>query len=294
MSLSDPRLIFGVHSISPYSRVDGTPYGIAKVVGSFDAAFSGDLVEQVGGSSPYPFGVEQGLIKSDLKVQFKEYADWMFQLFLGKAPTDAGADTAGTISTLTNKSGSSVKSATVGIASVGVIPTTGAADLKFTKYVIKAVGANTVDVYALSDADFGRGTQGTFTTDGLKVAAALLVPDTSGHVDVAGYGIRLSGGSGTIAFVTGDTATFEVLPPSTKSMSVVVGSTSSVFPEFGCIAMAQKRGSGELVELDLYRCKGIGLPISFKEKAWSDAQVTAKALYDSVQDGVYKMRVITP
>ena len=27
MSLSDPRIVFGVHSVSPYSRTDGTFYG---------------------------------------------------------------------------------------------------------------------------------------------------------------------------------------------------------------------------------------------------------------------------
>jgi len=81
MSLSDPRLVFGVHSVTPYSRTDGTFYGTAKVIGSFDASFSGDLIELNGGSSQYPYGVESGLIKSDLKVQFKEYADWMFSAF---------------------------------------------------------------------------------------------------------------------------------------------------------------------------------------------------------------------
>lgn len=294
MGLKDPNMIFGVHSITPYSRTDGSAYGTAKVVGSFDAAFSGDLVEQSGGSSKYPWGVEEGKIKSDLKVQFKEYADWMFQLFLGKLPTTAGVDTTGTISTLTNIFGTSVKNTTTGVSAVIVVPSTGAADLKFTKYLLKAASATTVDVYAMTDIDFNRGTSQSFIDNTLKIASALTVPDSAGHVDVPGFGLRLSSGSGTIAMITGDTASFEVLPPATSSMSVVVGGTSATFPEFGCIAMAQRRGSGQLCEIDIYRCKGIGLPISFKEKAWSDAQVTAMALYDSVKDGVYKLRLITP
>jgi hypothetical protein len=293
MSLSDPRNIFGVHSVTPYSRTDATFYGTAKVIGSFDASFTGDLIELNGGSSQYPYGVESGLIKADLKVQFKEYADWMFTLFLGKAPTATGVDTAGTVSTLTNKKGTSVASATTGIASVTVTPTTGKNDLKFTKYVVVAVGADTVDVYAASDADFGRGTAGSYLTDALKIAAAVSIEDTGATTALAGYGLTLTSGSGTVALTTGDTATFEVKPPSTKSMTVRIGGASSSFPEFGCIAMAQKRGNGELVELDIFKCKGIGLPFGFKEKAWSEAPVTAKALFDSAKDGVYDFRTVT-
>ena len=32
MALSKPRTIFGVHSITPYSRTDRAPYGIAQVL----------------------------------------------------------------------------------------------------------------------------------------------------------------------------------------------------------------------------------------------------------------------
>lgn len=291
--LSNPRLVFGVHSITPYKRSDGTYYGTAKVIGSFDASFQGELIEQVGGSNPYPFGVERGLIKSDLKIQFKEYADWMFQLFLGHLPTEVGVDSSGTISTLTNKLGTSVKSATTGITSITV--TSGAkADLKFSKYIVVAADSTHVNVYAATDADFGRGTVETYIDDTLKINASPLVVTASTATSIAGFGLDINGGSGTIGLTAGDTATFEVLPPSTKSMSVVIGGTSDVFPEFGCIAIAQKLGSGELLELDLFRCIGVGLPISFKEKAYSDAQVTAKALYDSTQNGVYKIRNITP
>lgn len=292
MSLTDARTIFGIHSVSPYSRSNGTFYGTSKVIGSFDAAFTGALVELNGGSSPYPFGVERGLIKSEIKLQFKEYADWMFQLFLGKAPTTSGVDTAGTISTLTNFFGSSVKSATTGIASVTV--TSGAkADLKFAKYIIKAVSATTVDIYASSDADFARGTIEPYLTDSLKIAAGVTVTASSATA-ITGFGLDINGGSGTIGMTTGDTAYFNVLPPSTRSMAVTIGSTSDFFPEFGVIAVAQKKGNGELFEMDIFRVIGVGLPIAMKEKAWSDAQVTAMALYDSAKDGVYSIRNIVP
>jgi len=61
--------------------------------------------------------------------------------------------------------------------------------------------------------------------------------------------------------------TFEVKSPSTKSMTVKIGGTASTFPEFGCLAMAQKRGNGELVELDIFRCKRNWLATFFQRES---------------------------
>jgi hypothetical protein len=291
MSLSQPRILYGVHSISPYNRATGEPYGIAKVIGQFSANFSGELQELTGGSSKFPWAVEESTISAELSLSFKEYASWMFELFLGATPSDSGVDATGTISSLTNKKGTSVSSGTTGVASVTVIPTTGAENLKFTKYLLKAVSSTAVDVYGLSDADFTRGTDAEFSTDTLKIATSQTIVSTD-TTDIASFGLRLTGGSGTIGMTTGDTAVFEVKPPSTKSMEVVVGASGQSFPEFGCIAMAQKRGTGELFELDVYRCKGAGLPIGLKENAFSEAEVSARALYDSERNGVYKARYI--
>jgi hypothetical protein len=292
MGLSNPRAIYGVHSVSPYNRTTGEFYGTAKVIGQFAANFSGELSALNGGSSPYPWAVEQGTFKAEMSLSFKEYADWMFELFLGQKPTTSGADAAGSVSTAANKKGTSVISATTGIASVVVIPSTGKANLKFGKYVVVATGTNKVDVRMSSDADFNRGTSGEFIDDLLTVAKDLTI--ATGTNDIAAFGLRLTGGSGTIGFTVGDTAVFEVKPPSSASMEVVVGASGATFPEFGCVAMAQKRGTGELCELDIYRCKGVGLPLSFKENAWSEAEVTAQALFDSEKNGVYKLRIVTP
>jgi hypothetical protein len=293
MGLSDPRIIYGVHSISPYNRTTGKPYGIAKVVGQFSSNFSGELQELTGGSSKYPWAVEESTVKAEISLSFKEYANWMYELFLGATPTASAADAAGTVSGFANKKGTSVSSSTTGINAVTVIPSTGKDNLKFGKYVIVAVSATTVDIHALSDADFNRGTQGSYLDDNLKVVAAQAIA-SGANADIAAFGLRLQGGSGTIAMTIGDSATFEVKPPSTESMEVVVGASGSTFPEFGCLAMAQKRGSGELFELDIYRCKGAGLPMAFKENAWSEAEVSARALYDSQKNGVYKARYIKP
>ena len=222
MSLSNPRTIYGVHSVTPYSRTDGTYYGTAKVLGEASVSLKGELTKLYGGASKFPWAVEDGVINSEISLKLKEYPDFLFQLFLGKAPTAVSADTAGAVTTLTNVYGSTAKSATIGVASVAV-KAAAKTDLKLTKYLVKVVSATTVDVYAGSDVDFGRGTAKVFENDALKITATPLTIVSATATEIPGYGVELTGGSGTIAMTAGDTASFEVKPPSTSSMSVKVG-----------------------------------------------------------------------
>lgn len=293
--LTAPRIFFGIHSFSPYSRTTGEFYGTARVIGGSSLSLSGELINLNGGSSKYPYASEDGAITAEMTLKVKEYPDFLFELFLGSVPTDNVAEASGSVTTIANKSGTSIVSATVGIASV-TAKSASEADLKFGKYVVKATGAATVDVYFSSDADIGRGTDGEFQNDLLKItAAALTVPGTGGTVDVPNFGLKITGGSSSIAFETGDTATFEVKPINTGSMDVVVGSVADqIFPEFGAIVMGQKRSNQEMVEVDCYRCKSAGMPINFEENAFSESEIKINLLYDSVLDGLFKMRTVKP
>lgn len=289
--LSDPRVFYGVHSVSPYSRTDGTFYGTAKVLKSSSISMQGDLAELMGGSQKFPWAVEEGLIKTEMSLKFSQYEDFLMTLFLGKAPTANAAEASGNCSSLTNKKGTSVQKATTGIAT-STVKSGSEADLKFGRYVVVAVSATTVDVYFSSDADIKRGTAGAYQNDGLKVTASPLTIVTTTAVTIPNFGLELTGGSGSIALVVGDTATFAVRPINTGSMSVVVGGTGNTFPEFGCIVMAQKRGNQEMTEIDLYRCKGAGLPIGFDMNSFSEADVKVKVFYDSAKDGIFEIRTV--
>lgn len=295
MSLSTPRLLFGVHSWTPYSRITGLPYGTIKVLKSSSLSLTSTLVELMGGSSKYSWAVEDGPIAAELNVKGSQYEDFMFTLFLGFAPTDGSSEPTGAVSTLANKNGTTCQKATTGIASVAVHSGSDS-DLKFGKYVVKVVSATTVDVYIKSDIDLGRGVDGTIQDSLLKITASALTIVTSGALtNIPNFGLDLVGGSGTIGMTIGDTATFDVLPDNTANASVNIGSsTGTVFPEFGSICMAQKRGTQELTELDVYRCKGAGMPIGFDMNAWSEYDIKIKCMYDSAQDGVFGMRYVQP
>jgi hypothetical protein len=291
MSLSDPRILYGIHSISPYSRADGTPYGILKVIGSANIALNSDLEQLFAGSNKYAWAAENKTVSTELTAKVKAYPGFLFSLFLGAAVTDAGADTAGTASTAVNKLGTSMIAAT-GLASI-TVKSAQKANLKFGKYVIKATGATGFDVYLLSDIDISRGTDAVYTDDSLKIAAVAGI-STGAGTDVDDLGLTFTGGASATAFVTGDTATFSIQPPSTKSSSIVVGKSTDTFPAFGALLLAQKRATGEMFEIDAHYCVGGGLPINFEENAFSQPELKMTCLYDSSLDRVFTIRHILP
>jgi hypothetical protein len=292
MALSAPRAIFGIHSVTPYRRNDGTPYGIMKVLQSSSLAFTGELIDLNGGSQKYAWASEDGLISAEMTLAVNQFEDFMFELFLGATTTKNAAEATGAIDDFVNVKGATVRDATNGISGI-TVTASDEGDLKFGKYVIKALSALTFDLYLMSDVDIGRGNDAAFQNDALKLNATAL-DLTSGNVVVAELGLTFTK-AGTPAMVAGDTATFRVRPPNSGSSEIVVGSVAGqVFPEFGAIVIAQKRGNGEMVEVDLFRCKAAGMPVPFETNAFAQTEITAKALYDTALDGVYKMVAIKP
>lgn len=268
------------------------PYGELRVIEEATLSLQGELSDLMGGSAKYPWASEDGAITAEVSLKGSQYEDFMFELFLGKAPTSNNAETTGSISTLANKFGTSIMSASNGLDGVEV--TSGdSADLKFGRYVIKATGSQAFDVYIKSDIDLARGNNGTVQNDLVKLTSAPLSVASADAVD-ATLGLTFSK-VGTPAFTTGDTAEFSVRPPNTISMDVKIGAAAdSVFPEFGAVLMAQKRGNQQMMEIDLFRCKAAGMPIGFSRNAWSKYEIKIKALYDSTLDGLFNMRHVTP
>jgi hypothetical protein len=292
MSLPQPVTHFGVHSVTPYSLTDGTPYGILKVVHSASLALAGKLVPLMGGSNKYAWDVQETTITTEMSLKLGEYPDFVYTLFAGVTPTNNAADTLGAISTAVNKKGTSVIAAT-GILAPQIISGS-ETDLKFGKYVLVAKSATTLQVYYFSDVDIARGTGKTYVDGTLATQSVVVTIATTVVSNLSGWGIKLTGGASTTAFVTGDTATFEVRPENTGSTIAVFGAVGATFPEFGALVYAKKKGTGEMVEIDCYRCKGEGVPLKFDENKYSEADVKITLMYDSTQDGVFRLRRVTP
>ena len=292
MGLADPRILYGIHSISPYQRSDGLPYGILKVIGSANLALSSDLEQLFAGSNKFAWAAENKTVSTELTAKVKAYPGFLFSLFLGATVTDAGVDTAGTASTAANKKGTSLVSA-VGITTV-TVKAAQKANLKFGKYVLKVLTATTLGVYLLSDIDISRGTDAVYVDDTLQLTLATVTIVAATGTDIDSLGLTITGGAGPVAMTVGDTATFEILPPSTKSSSIIVGKSTDTFPAFGALLLAQKRATGEMFEIDAHNCTGGGLPINMEENAFSQPELKMTCLYDSSLDRVFTIRHILP
>jgi len=293
MGTTAPRNLFGIHSILFYRRSDGKPYGPPlKVLASGGVDLPAEFEDLTGGSEVFTLASELKSITPEMKITTKDYADYLYEIFMGASVTKNAAELTGSVSNLANKSGTSLFDATTGVASIA--PLAGSeANLKFAKYVLVATGATTVNVLASTDIDFRRGVAVNYQNDDLEVLASdVTVPGTGGTVGIPSLGLEITGGSGSIAFVTDDTAEFEVRPPNAGSTDIVIGEVGATFPEFGAIIYAAKRGSGEMFEITCHRCVGGGLPHNFEEKVFAQAELTVKVLKDFDIDRVMTMRSI--
>ena len=118
MALSDNRIVYGIHSICPYRRSDGLPYGILKVIGGGTLSLSAEYEDLFGGSNKFAWASEAKTLTSEFTATVKSMPDFLFELFLGATVATTAASALGTVGTITNKLGTSMVAAT-GIASVG-------------------------------------------------------------------------------------------------------------------------------------------------------------------------------
>lgn len=285
MSLSNPRTVFGVHSVSPYSRVDGTPFGMARVVQGSTFALEGDTIELKGGSNRFTWQIEDGDISATLSFTVSEYPNWLFTLFGGKAPTQGAAEPSGNIGTIENVKGSSVVDA-AGILASGTATTP--EDFKRAIIILKATDTDEISIYAMSDADFGRGSDASFLSDDLLIDTWSGITSGSSHL-IPNFGVTLTAGASATAMTVGDTAKFELRPINTLNRSVVIGGIADEFPEFGCVIYAQKSGSGAIFEIDAFKMKNIGMTLGAERKAFGQSEYSAKASYDSAKNGLCKI-----
>ena len=294
MTTTAPRNLFGIHSILLYNRTTGIPYGPPlKVLASGGVDLPADFEDLTGGSERFVLASEPKVITPEMKITTKDYADYLYEIFMGATVTRNAAEATGNVSGLANFNGTSVVDATTGIDSIAV-KASEEGDLKFGVYTIVVKSANTINVSVSTDIDFRKGTSVSYQNDDLEIFETdITVPDSSGTVDLPGLGLTITAGTGTMTMTVGDTAQFSVRPVNKGSSVIDIGDAGTNFPEFGAIVYAQKRGSGEMFEIECYRCIGAGLPHNFEEKVFAQAELTVKVLKDFAIDRVMRIRAIS-
>lgn len=286
------RINYGIHSICPFRIEDGLPYGILKVLGGGTLTLTSEFNELFGGSSKYAWAVEASTISTEWTATVKSMPDFLFELFLGAKVTTTAASATGTVGQLTNVKNASVFEATTGIASVAA-KAGSENDLKDGVYIVHAVSATTVDIYALTDIEFkklGATNNLEYLNDALKINETPLTIVTSTATEIVGLGVELTGGSGTIGMTQDDTARFSVSSAHDGVSVIDIGEAGTIFPEHRQLCLGQKRANGDVFEIEMYRVLGSGMPVPFEEQAFAIPELTMKLVRDECEDKVATIR----
>jgi len=291
MGLSENFMAFGIHSLVPYRRADKLPYGIFEVLAGGTISLSAEFEDLFGGSSRYMWASEAKTISAEFSATVKTMPDFLFELYLGADVTNTAASALGTVDAFANFKGLTILDAVTGIATA-TAKSGSEGDLKTGIYTIVAVSATTVDIYDTTNIDFNVGTNVEYVDDSLKINSAPLTIVAATAVEVVGFGVELTGGSGTILMVEGDTATFKVAGAHQGISTIEIGKAGSVFPEHGIVAMAAKRSNGDMLEIDIHKAVGGGFPIALEETVFSIPELTIKLLFDTCEGKIATIRKI--
>lgn len=283
------RILFGIHSICPYSIADGTPYGIMKVIGGGTLSLSAEFEELFGGSSKFSWAVEAKTISAEWTATVKMANDFQFELFLGANVVKTAASSTGTVSTPVNVKGTIFSPTNV--SAVSAISGS-EQNLKDGVYIIKAVSATSIDIYGLTDLEFkkmGATVNAAYVDDTLKMNAAPIVLADDAATPIPFLGIEITTEAGFV-LVVGDTMRVNVNSAHNGVSEISIGSANTVFPEHRQLCLAQKRSNGDVFEIDMHRVVGSGMPIPLTEQEFSIPEMAMRLVYDSELDEVARIR----
>lgn len=274
MPLANPSTIFGFHHATIFDREtkELTPIIVTQ---AYTPSLSEETIDLNGGASPYPWDSAGGTADSTIGFTVSQF-DLNILRYLGgdvsSAYTEnASGEAAGFASALINEIGTSVFSATTGIATVSV---KSGGNPKFGNYLVKAVTSTTVDVYldCLLDGV-------PMINNSMKITSSPLTITSGGSVEIPGVDLELDGGSGTIGLTTGDIASFNARPQNDYNYEYRLGDASK--PEFGLRIYTERLGTNKYRAWDFPRVKANGINPSGAAKEWSQIEAECKMLYDN-------------
>lgn len=278
------KYLYGIKYAIPYDLDTMEPKGIFEVIGSVEVSREIEQMLLTGGHKDGPYAVEAGEPTNGLTATLKEYPNFSYSLFENADITTNAAANAGTIGTFANTKGVSVFDAATGIASVSI--TVGKEnELPSGNIVIKAVGADSADIYLLGDVIKGR----VPIIDELpKLASGVTIIGTAGTVELAGYGLTLNGGSGAVALVEGDIAFVEVQPPSEYITKIQVGKSAGV-NYFGLLLVYPRNSEKEQAIVRFPKVAAVGMSFNGNTREFSEFEQAMTPLLSDTEDILYEL-----
>lgn len=280
----DPKqIIFGIHGITLCNYSSFLPIGEEiDVIGDLSLEVSAEIEKLYGGSHLWPVAGEVKTFACDGSLEIREFPEELAEALVAGVGTKTAASATGGVTSIANRLGTSVFSATTGIASVG-LKSGETAELKAGLYVVVAASASAVDVYAVTTANLKRGTDISLTAGSMKIATGLSIT-TGAAVEVTDTGVELTGGSGTIGMTVGDTAFYRVYPPHNGVETIRMGQSGAEAVRVAIMLTAQNRTTGQYFDIFCPNTLCLGMPLGMKEKAFQSGNITIGVFTDENLD----------
>lgn len=266
------RSFFSIGGAVCYDITTKLPLGKVDIASASSLELTGELVPLKGGPNQYDWGVAKGYIESKITLNCKEKPTFLYRLALGvDAVTEAQAE--GAIKNIANIEGTALQGDDV-ITGVTILDKD---DLKFGRYVIRAVSATTFDVYLSTNIDQRRGMPLTFADNNLlKINSDpyTLAADTNVEIASAGLSLTLAASADfdTAGVTAGDAFEFFVVPPTAEFNEILVSNRTEDVT-FGMYLYTESQDNGRAMMIDVFNCKMLGMTHAFAEKAWDETEL---------------------
>lgn len=278
------KYLYGLKYAIPFNMTSMKPLGIFEVIGGVEISREIEQLLLEGGHKDGPFAVEAGQPSNGLTATLKEYPNFAYELFENAEIETVTSETLGFVGAPANSVGTSIFKADTGIAGISIITGEGA-KIPAGQLVFEYVSATSVKIYLNGDVASGRV---PILSELPVIAEEVTVPGTDGTVDLAAYGLTITGGSGAIAFTDGDVGYVDVRPANTERTTIKVGQNASV-NYFGLLLVYPRNSEGEQVIVRFPKVAAIGMSFNGNSREFSEFEQAMTPLKSETEDILYEI-----
>lgn len=279
------KYLFGVKYFIPYNLTTLKPLGIFEVIGGVEIGREIEQLLLTGGHNDGPYAVEAGEPSNSLTTTLKEYPNFAYSLFENADITEITSETLGLIGTLVNQVGTSIFDATTGIATATIISGQGAKIPSGFLVVEGTSDPTKVNIYLAGDVASGKT---PIVSELPQIASDVTIPGTGGTLDLTDYGITLTGGSGSVAFVEDDIMVFDVRPANTQTDKIQVGKNASV-NYFGVLLVYPRNSQKQQTIVRFPNVAAIGMSFNANTREFSEFEQAMTPMLSADEDILYEI-----
>jgi len=272
------KALYGGEAVFVYDPITRKIEMLATVIGEGGLESKVDGIPLIGGNYNAPVKMEKGLPSYTFTSNIKQISNGMFRVLEGAKVTERTAEVSGFLGAVRSVTGASALAFTPSVIEEKK------ENLPFGSVAIECTSAGKGRVFVLGSLK--QGPTGWKSEDGSVTADEI---NLTGTVQLEDIGLQINVGPGSVQ--PGDRVEFEVRPPNSGSSHIEVSGGN--ISEKGIIVVYPRQSDGRIYKLDMPRVFLAGLPLSFKERAFSEHSITGTVMVDEASGHVYRYDDVT-